>query len=82
MKNIRKRKNNLIFISGNFNIIHPGHIRLFRYAKEMKGKLVVGVQSDKIAGKASHISEDLRLETVQNNSLVDEAFIIRNSLKA
>ena len=49
MKNNKKKKENIIFISGNFNIIHPGHIRLFRYAKETKGKLVVGVQSDKIA---------------------------------
>jgi bifunctional ADP-heptose synthase (sugar kinase/adenylyltransferase) len=23
----------LVFVSGNFNIIHPGHLRLLNYAK-------------------------------------------------
>ena len=38
-----------IFISGNFNIIHPGHQRLFKAAKELGDYLIVGVFSDKLA---------------------------------
>ncbi|SVC50440.1 uncharacterized protein METZ01_LOCUS303294, partial [marine metagenome] len=30
------------FVSGKFNVIHPGHIRLFRFAREISDYLVVG----------------------------------------
>ena len=29
-----KNKGKIVFIHGIFNIIHPGHLRLFRFAKE------------------------------------------------
>lgn len=70
-----------IFISGNFNILHPGHLRLFRFSKEIADYLIVGVFSDKIAGLDSLVTEDLRLESIQSNSFVNEAFIISDSLK-
>ena len=68
--------NKTVFISGNFNVLHPGHMRLLRFAKECGDKLVVAVYSDKVAGKAAHVSEQFRLEGVQTNGWVDEAFII------
>ena len=70
-----------VFISGNFNILHPGHLRLFRFSKEIADKLIVGIFSDKLAGLNSLVTEDLRLESVQSNSYVDEAFIIDDSLE-
>ncbi len=73
-------KQKTTFIAGNFNILHPGHLRLIRFAKELGNKLIVGVYSDKIAGSLALISEDLRLETIKSISWVDEAFIIENSL--
>ena len=74
--------NKIVFISGNFNILHPGHLRLFRFSKDIALKLVVGVFSDKLAGLNSLVSEDLRLESVQSNNFVDEAFIIFDSLES
>lgn len=65
-----------VFVSGHFNVIHPGHLRLLRFAKECGNRLVVAVESDRIAGEAAHVPEALRLEGVQSNSWVDEAFII------
>ena len=44
-----------VFVSGNFNVLHPGHLRLFRFARELGGRLIVGVQSDRVAGDAAHI---------------------------
>lgn len=64
------------FVSGHFNIIHPGHLRLLRFAKECGTRLVVAVESDRLAGSAAHIPELLRLEGVASNSYVDEAFLI------
>ncbi len=68
--------NKTIFISGAFNVLHPGHIRLLKFAKDMNGKLIVGVLSDRYAGKAAYINENLRLEGISSNNLVDKAVII------
>lgn len=66
----------VVLVSGNFNVLHPGHMRLLRFARECGGKLLVAVYSDRIAGKGAHVPEDLRLEGVRSNSWVDEAFLI------
>ena len=64
-----------VFVSGHFNVLHPGHLRLLRFAKQYGDRLIVAVESDRIAGSAAHVPEHLRLEGVQSNSWVDEAFI-------
>ena len=56
---------NLIVVFGNFNVVHPGHARLFSFAKGHNGKLIVAVFSDKIAGEDAFIEEQLRLENVK-----------------
>src|SRR6266700_195908 len=45
----RKR---VVFVSGTFNIVHPGHLRLLRFAAECGDYLVVGVLSDQLAANA------------------------------
>ena len=74
-------KNNTIIVSGRFNILHLGHVRLLRFAKEQGGLLIVAVESDRIAGKLAIISENLRLEGVQCISWVNEAFIFDEPIK-
>jgi rfaE bifunctional protein kinase chain/domain len=69
-----------VFVSGNFNVLHPGHLRLMRFAKTCGDKLLVGVNSDCVAGANAHVAEGLRLEGVQTNSLVDDAFLIETSV--
>jgi cytidyltransferase-like protein len=44
-----------------FNVLHPGHLRLLRFAKECGNRLVVGVLSDRVAAHAAHVPEQLRL---------------------
>ncbi|MGK7873285.1 MAG: PfkB family carbohydrate kinase [Xenococcaceae cyanobacterium] len=65
-----------VFVSGNFNVLHPGHLRLLRFAKECGDYLIVAVQNDRLAANGAHIPEQLRLEGVKSNSWVDKAFII------
>ena len=69
-------KDKIVFVSGRFNVIHPGHLRLLRFAKECGNRLIVAVESDRIAGDAAHVPEQLRIEGVLSNTWVDEAFII------
>ena len=70
----------LIFVSGCFNVLHPGHLRLLRFAKECGDRLIVAVQSDRLAADEAHVHEHLRLEGVQSISWVDEAFIFDEPL--
>ena len=68
-----------VFVSGKFEVLHPGHLRLFRFARELGDRLIVGVLSDRLAEQEtdSHlVPEDLRLEGVRSNSGVDEAIFI------
>lgn len=66
-----------VFVSGNFNIVHPGHLRLLRFAKQCGDFLVVGVLSDSLS-KTALLPEGLRLDGVQSTSWVDYAFILRD----
>lgn len=64
-----------VLVTGNFNVLHAGHLRLFKFAKECGERLLVAVNSDRMAGQGSYVEESLRLECVQNSNWVDEAFL-------
>jgi rfaE bifunctional protein kinase chain/domain len=68
-------------VFGTFNIVHPGHIRLFRFAKDIGDRLVVGVLSDVLAGNSCHVTEQNRLEGVRANGYVDECFLVESSIR-
>jgi len=40
-----------IFVNGCFDVIHPGHIQLFEYAKSLGDYLIVAIDSDKKVGE-------------------------------
>ena len=65
-----------IFISGNFNILHPGHLRLLRFARELGEELIVAVHSDRLGGEAIHVPDVLRFEGLESFIWVTKAFII------
>lgn len=66
-----------VFVYGDFNILHPGHLRLLKFAKDSGNYLIVGVNSDKLSDK--EITENIRLESLKATSYVDEAFVMRES---
>lgn len=72
----KSKEQKTVLVSGHFNVIHPGHLRLLRFARDCGTRLVVAVESDRLAGSAAHVPEHLRLEGVASNSYVDEAFLI------
>ena len=42
-----RKKNNIIFTNGVFDLIHIGHIKLLKSVKNLGNKLIVGINSDK-----------------------------------
>ena len=79
LKHIRRNagKKRVVFVSGNFNIIHPGHLRLLRFARECGDYLVVGVCDARNEGAL--MPENLRLEGIQSISWVDHGFILHDA---
>jgi rfaE bifunctional protein kinase chain/domain len=61
----------IVFVSGNFNIVHPGHLRLLNFAAECGDFLVVGVNQDTSPGIL--VPQHLRLEGVRSINGVDLA---------
>ena len=72
-------KSDSVLVCGHFNVLHPGHIRLFKFALSCASRLIVAVQSDSMSGSAAHVTENHRLEGVLSCSLVDDAFIYDES---
>lgn len=72
----KTERKKISFVSGNFNIIHPGHLRLLRFAAECSDFLVVGVFSDSI--ESSFLNEEIRLDGIKAISLVDYAFLLKD----
>jgi len=58
-----------IFINGCFDVLHRGHFELFRFAKELGGKVIVAVDSDNRITKHKGPHRPI-------NSLQDRKFIL------
>ncbi|OUV02907.1 MAG: hypothetical protein CBC42_05220 [Betaproteobacteria bacterium TMED82] len=43
-------KAQLVFVSGNFNLVHSGHLRLLNFAKSFGEKLIIGLFEDDTPG--------------------------------
>jgi rfaE bifunctional protein kinase chain/domain len=65
----------IVFVSGNFNIVHPGHLRLLKFASDCGDFLVVGVTGD--SPLTTKIPKEMRLEGVRVISLVNYAFLLQ-----
>jgi len=70
----------VVFVSGIFNIVHPGHLRVLRFAAECGDFLVVGVTDNEADGSLVHA--EFRLDGVRSIGFVDYAFYLNDSLEA
>ena len=70
----------IVFVSGNFNVIHPGHLRLLKFAAEAGEFLVIGVNPDSTSGVS--VPRALRLEGVASLGLVHHALALDEPVAA
>lgn len=76
------RNAKVVVTSGVFDLIHPGHVFLLRYAKKLagkKGKLIVVIARDETVLKRKKrrpiLREDDRLKIVNSIRYVDKAIL-------
>lgn len=64
----------VVLVTGNFNVIHPGHLRLLNFARDCGDYLLVGVTRDGHPGV--YVQEQMRLEGMQAIGAVDHALLL------
>lgn len=64
----------IAFVSGTFNVVHPGHLRLLNFAAECADYFIVGVASDDCPG--TFVPQNLRLESMRSIDCVDLALAL------
>lgn len=76
LKEIARSGKRIVFVSGNYIIVHPGHLRHLKFAAECGDMLAVGVNNQ--PNVAFPIAAELRLEGVRAIGLVDYAFMLHD----
>ncbi len=69
-----------VFVSGNFFIIHPGHVRFLRFAYECGGKLTVGVNNTQ--PNSSYPDPAERCEALKSLDFVHDVVLMRDGLES
>jgi cytidyltransferase-like protein len=68
------------YIGGTFDILHPGHIKLFRWAKRNYEEVVVALNTDEFVfrykGKLPVMSYEQRFDILRELRSIDE--VVRN----
>lgn len=67
------------FISGNFNIIHAGHLRLFKFASEVSDCVIIGLERDDNDGVT--VPQALRAEALDGLEMIDMVVDIGEDLE-
>jgi D-beta-D-heptose 7-phosphate kinase/D-beta-D-heptose 1-phosphate adenosyltransferase len=76
-------KNKKIFITGCFDILHVGHLKLLQKANSLGNKIYLGIDSDKRVKKSKGIDRPInnekdRLKMIQNLKIVKSAKIFHS----
>ncbi|MBN2197979.1 adenylyltransferase/cytidyltransferase family protein [Candidatus Wolfebacteria bacterium] len=77
-KDIKRKKPIIVAVSGYFNPVHIGHVRLLNEAKKLGTKLVVIVNNDfqvKLKGSVPFMNEKERIEIISSFIQVDKVVL-------
>ena len=77
----RPRKKKVILCHGNFDVVHPGHVRHLIYAKSKADLLIVSITADQYIQKGIYrpfVPENLRAQNLAAFEMVDYVIIDQN----
>ena len=74
------KSHKVVFTNGIFDVLHPGHIKVLKFAKSLGGKLIVGINSDRatkiLKGEGRPINnQEIRKAILESLDFVDEVVI-------
>ena len=72
---------NTVFVSGIFHVLHPGHFRFLKYARNLGERLVVGLLADSLCIGVS-VTEDERRQNLEALDFVDEVMLVTGDVNA
>ncbi|MCC7160840.1 adenylyltransferase/cytidyltransferase family protein [Candidatus Nomurabacteria bacterium] len=82
IKEVKKTKGKIVMVSGGFDPVHIGHVRMFKEAKKFGDKLVVVINNDnwlKLKKGYSFMPENERVEILEAFDCVDEVVMTGHS---
>lgn len=68
-------KERIVFTNGVFDLLHPGHIQLLKFAKSLGGKLIVGINSDKATKLLKGLGRPINNENDRKAALESVNFV-------
>lgn len=73
----------IVFVNGCFDILHPGHVKLFQHARNLGNKLIVATDSDErvkqMKGDSRPVnSQDDRKFILESIRYIDEVIIFNS----
>ena len=77
----RPRKEKVILCHGNFDVVHPGHVRHLTYAKSKADKLIVSITADKFIQKGIYrpfVPQNIRAINIAAFEMVNYVIIDDN----
>ena len=75
-----KSLSRIVFVSGNFFVLHPGHIRLLKFASELGDKLYIGVNDTRPS--KDYPSAQERADTLRELGIVNEVVVLKEGLES
>ena len=76
-KNLKVNKKK-IFVYGSFNVLHAGHLRLLKFAKDLGGELIVGILSEKIRSVKVQVKDEMRIESLNQLGWIDKIILVND----
>jgi len=72
-KKIKQKGEKIILVGGCFDILHTGHIRFLKSAKELGGKLLVALESDESVKRSKGEKRPVNIKFFKERESLEES---------
>ncbi|MEI7532248.1 MAG: PfkB family carbohydrate kinase [Betaproteobacteria bacterium] len=79
IRNSVNKREKIVLVYGNFLVVHPGHLRLLKFAKQYGDRLVVAVIAGSTKDRFPPVEE--RVDTVRSVDIVDDVIALHEPIE-